>query len=152
MATIKKTFEQISEFDNGARRILQRIEQEWKQSEENKNKNFPGTKFSYALNKMLKRSQSVMSHYREDVEELSIEHAAVDDKGILIVDERGQFKYKPDELKKRNKKQYEKFRSQTEIEPHIVKAESIPPELRPEELDVLADFVIQAGTNGADES
>ena len=144
MPSINRTYQEIAAFDQEARQWLANREAQWKQQEGNKDKAFPGTKFTWAVNRVLKRSQAVISDYQERVTELHIKHAAVDDKGVLDLDPRGQFRFKPDELILKNQEQSKLFRSETQIEPYY--ATEVPDDLTESEKDLFADFVIKPET------
>jgi hypothetical protein len=142
---VQKTYEEIAEFDGQARQWLTRNEQNWKKENPEIKSAYPGTKFTYAVNRMLKRSQSALSKYREKAEEINVEHAATDADGILITDERtGQFKFKKDDFQKASKARLELLRSKVEIDPYHA---TEVPTLSDEEKDVFSDFVL----NGANE-
>lgn len=126
-ATIKKTFAQIADFDSGARNWLVR--------------NPASTKFKYAIERVLKRCQDVLSDYKQKHDEITISNAATDDKGVLLTDERGNFRFKPEGMIKRSREQLELVRSETEIEPYI--ATEPPKELTVAESDLFMDFVLK---------
>lgn len=140
--TITKTFEEIATFDAEARQLRARYENEWrKRDEKNKDRDFPGTKLTYAIDRMLKRAQSVLGHYQEKIKRITVENAAVDKDGVLLVDDRNQFKFKPEGMKKRDEEQMKLFRSETTIEPYYCTAP--PKTMRVSDADILMDFVLK---------
>src|SRR6476660_6167906 len=87
-----KTYQQLVAFINYARTYLQ-------QHKEQK------SKYTYALERMDKRLAKPTEDYTEALGDLQIEHAATDEKGTLLTDEKGQFRYSKDGLRARNKAQ-----------------------------------------------
>lgn len=103
------------------------------------------SKFSYAIKKVVKSCLKLLGEYQEQVEEISITHCAVDKDGVILRDERGGFRYTKDELKKRNKKVNDLFKSAVEIEPYF--ATEIP-KLTEEEREVFLGFVLKETQEG----
>ncbi len=140
VATIKRSYKDVAEFDQQARGYLARRDAKWRQENPESKVDPPTSKFVYAINRMLKRSQSILNDYREKVEDLNIKYCSEDEKGNVETDERGQFKFKRDELISRNKDQRVLFKTQTEIEAYH--ATEVPDDLTQEEKDIFAGFVM----------
>src|SRR6266446_4768825 len=128
---MRKTYQEIATFDGQARQwIAQHPEK---------------TKFSWAVNRVLKRSQAIVQDYREKAEDLTIKHCSVDDKGNILTDGIDQFgreryKFTPDKLLKRNEEQRALFKTEVEIEPYIATEE--PKEISEEDRELFEDFVL----------
>lgn len=146
---IQKTYREIGVFDSSARQYLAREEAKWRSANPENKSAQPVSKFTYAIQRMLKRSQSVLENWGEIVQDLNIKHASEDKDGNLDSDGRGQFKFKRDELLKRNKEQRDLFGSQTEIEPYY--ATSVPEDLDPEDREIFIDFIIKDEGGGEPE-
>lgn len=150
MSTIHKSYREIGAFDREARGWLARREAEfqskWRAEKPDERKDqkppaAPGTKLTYAIARMLKRSQTILQRYQEKISDLEIEHASEDKDGNLAWDERGNLKFKKEALLEKNKKQRELFDGKTEIEPYY--ATELPKDLSEEEREIFVDFVIK---------
>jgi len=58
------------------------------------------TKTQKKLVKIYDKIKKIYKEYQEDVEELRIDNASVDEKDILIIDEKGNYKFTKENLKK----------------------------------------------------
>jgi hypothetical protein len=140
VATIKRSYQEIAQFDREARAYLVRREANWKNANPESKASPPASKFTYAVNRMLKRSQAVIQDYHEQIEEINIKYCSEDKDGNIATDERGQFKFRREELLKRNKDQRELFKTKTEIEVYM--ATEVPDDLSQEDKDTFSGFVI----------
>src|SRR4029077_3506287 len=128
---IKKTYQEIAAFDGEARAWL--------------TKHPENTKVSWAVKRVLKRTQAVIQEYREKAEDITIEHCSVDDKGNIITEGLDQFgreryKFTPEKLLERNQEQRKLFKEKVDIEPYI--ATDIPPDITEEDRELFMDFVL----------
>lgn len=125
---IKKTFEQIIEFNHYANWLKQTKEQ---------------TKLSYAVGKVQKRISDFIVDYTDEVKDIEIDHASTNENGLLII-ENDSYSYTPEKMKKlrdAKKKHFNKWKEKEfEFENYI--ATEIPENLTEEEKDILKDFVI----------
>lgn len=99
------------------------------------------TKPKYGLTQMLKRLRGRIEDLQERLSDLNVEHAAVDDKGVLLTDERGQFRYTKEGLLARNKAHRAVMNEEVEIEPYYI---TDFPDLTDAERDVFTGFVLRA--------
>ncbi len=95
------------------------------------------TKFTYALEKMISRTNKYDKQVRELSADLAIDHASVDDKGNLIV-EKESYVFTPTKKKEMDTKLRKALEKEVEVEPY--QAVDIP-ELRADWEDVLLPFV-----------
>ncbi len=100
------------------------------------------TKLGYAIiTRMDPRVSSAQKRYQLASEEISIDHCATDEKGIVLKDGNGNFEFTKEGLKERNKKRQELFES-VEIEVEVYIATQVPDDLTPAEYDALEGFVL----------
>ncbi len=84
-----KTFQDVLTFFNAASPWLEKHKDE--------------SKFAYAVKKVQKQCKARWESYAEQVEDIDIEHCAVDEKtGVILKDERGGLQFTKDGIKKRN--------------------------------------------------
>ena len=78
-------------------------------------------KLSYGMSRLIDRVNSVSKKYREQLDDINVEYAQTDKDGILLYDEKGNYKYTKDGFKKR-KAAIDELEGKTfDIEPYIVK-------------------------------
>ena len=58
------------------------------------------TKVSQKLSKIAKKLEKYVNEYNEQVEEIRIDNASTDDKGVILKEEKGGYKFGKDGLKK----------------------------------------------------
>ena len=58
------------------------------------------TKVSQKLGKIAKKLEKYLNEYNEQVEEIRIDNASTDDKGVILKEEKGGYKFGKDGLKK----------------------------------------------------
>lgn len=58
------------------------------------------TKVSQKLGKLAKKLEKHLNDYNEQVEEIRIDNASTDDKGVILKDDKGGYKFSKDGLKK----------------------------------------------------
>jgi hypothetical protein len=58
------------------------------------------TKVSQKLGKVAKKLEKYINEYNEQVEEIRIDNASTDDKGVILKEEKGGYKFSKDGLKK----------------------------------------------------
>jgi hypothetical protein len=132
------TYEQILKFVNKAK--------EYKSSLDGKS-----NKLTYAIDKMAKfnqygqmesgRLKDGLTEYDEICGDERIDHASVDDKGNLILSDKGQYSYKPEKLKALNKKIKEiGLREAKTFEPYFA---TEVPELDEDFTEAFKGFVIK---------
>jgi len=132
---IKKTYQEIATFDGEARGWLA--------------KNTENTKFSWAIKRVLKRTQAALQEYREKAEDITIEHCSVDGAGNIIIEEgrdplgrpMERYKFTKEALQKRNDEQRTLFKKQVDIEPYV--ATDLPKDLSEEDKELFMDFVLK---------
>jgi transcriptional regulator of heat shock response len=57
------------------------------------------TKISQKLTKIAKKLEKYVNEYNEQVEEIRIDNASTDDKGVILKDEKGNYKFSKEGLK-----------------------------------------------------
>lgn len=60
-----------------------------------------GTKAKKALEKLGKKLEKHIETYNEKLGDINLDYAATDDKDVLLLDDKGNYKYKKDDQKKR---------------------------------------------------
>lgn len=107
------------------------------------NKSLKGkkNKLSWAIKKMVDRTQKDAEKYQEAVEDIRVELAGKDDKGFLIEDDEGNFKFKPEDLKKLKDKVKKLQEEEVEIEPYL--ASEVPEDLHFSFYEVFSPFVLK---------
>lgn len=100
------------------------------------------TKFRYALERMEKRALKVHETYAEGIAEANIENAATDKDGAILTDEKGNFRYTKDGIRKRNQEHRALLEKAVEIEPYM--ATEVPDDLSAQAKQVCGGFVIPA--------
>lgn len=101
------------------------------------------TKFTYALEKMISRTNEYEKKYQSFLEDARVDLASEDDKKNLIVNEKGQFSFTRENHKKLNEKIREKQKEQVEIEPYFVDPKHIPEDLNLSLREMFIGFVIE---------
>lgn len=99
-----------------------------------------GDKFKYALKKVIKKTNEASEKHNDKVEDLRIGKASVDEKGNLILGEKGEYSFTPANLKalKAEIKKLE-LECKYEIEPQLASA---IPDLNEEQIEAFRGFVI----------
>lgn len=124
-----KTYRECFEFVRAANQWVNRHEEE--------------SKFKYALTKVLRKIARVQEKWNEGIEEANIEHCATDKEGVILRDEKGQYRYTKEELLQRNKRVNKLYDSvpEVEVKPHF--ATEIPDDLTDLDREVFEGFVLQ---------
>lgn len=97
-------------------------------------------KFRYALRKVTKQAEKLWATYTEQTEDLDIEHCAVGKDGVILKDERGQFSFTKDGLRKRNAARKALFESAAGVVAFL--ATDVPADLSEAEREAFAGFVL----------
>ena len=98
-------------------------------------------KLSYAIRKVNKNITSVVESINENIEDLRIEHCSVDEKGNVLKDEKGNYKFSKDGLRALAKAVKELNNKIFEIEPFF--ATEIPDDLTEEQKEIFTGLVIE---------
>lgn len=106
------------------------------------------TKLGYAITRMMPRVQKLQGKYNNGVEDINIDCCATDDKGIILRDEGGNYKFTKDGLKERNKRRESLFESEIEIEPYF--ATDVPADLTDLEREAFYGFIIREEATAAE--
>lgn len=99
------------------------------------------SKLGYALQKVRLRAEKLWNQYQAKVEDLNIDHCVVDDKGVILKDEKGEYKFTKEGMKARNQARQKLYESEVEIDPHFVTAKL--PELSTSEQLAFIGFVMR---------
>jgi len=98
-------------------------------------------KFSYALKKVTKQGREKFRGYEEAIEDIQITHSAVDDRGVILRNDKNELQYTPEGLKARNAEIRAKWASKVDgFKTHFVADENLP-ELSEEYREAFAGFV-----------
>lgn len=124
---MKTTIEKLFQF----RRVAQAIYSKEKER----------TKFTYALKKVLDKTECHEKSAIDATEDAKVELALTDARGVFERDEKGEFKYTRENLSKLAKKNREILAREIEVEVHLCK--EIPEGLSLNVQDALAGFVIE---------
>ncbi len=132
-----KTFQDVLTFFNAASPWLEKHKDE--------------SKFAYAVKKVQKQCKARWESYAEQVEDIDIEHCAVDEKtGVILKDERGGLQFTKDGIKKRNVARRTLFLSDAGVMPFMGK--NPPADLTDAEREAFAGFVLpEAGDESESE-
>lgn len=133
MDTTKQIYKRINQFIQTGQFLLTK--------EVNGNKLGNDHKLAYALRRVLPKCEEAMIDYQEQVEDLENEFASVDKEGNVLRDQFG-YKFSKDNLKKKNEKIRELFKTKEVDVPQYIATEL--PEWLPEDVkDVLNGFVLK---------
>lgn len=89
------------------------------------NENNKNTKLGYALKRVTSQLEKIQTDYLQRRDDISIDHAAVDGDGVLLIEADGRFRFTRESLKERNKQWRELDEADIfEIEPHFTTSES----------------------------
>lgn len=125
-----KTFRECFEFIRAANQWISKHEEE--------------SKFKYALTKVARKLARVQEKWNEGIEEANIEHCATDKEGVILRDDKGQYRYTKEELIARNKVVNKLYDTQVEFQPHF--ATEVPEDLTELEREVFEGFVLEAAS------
>lgn len=107
------------------------------ENETNKN-----TKLGYAIKRVTSQFEKIQADYLQRRDDISIDNAAVDGNGVLLIEADGRYRFTPEKLKARNKQWRELDESAAfEIEPYF--ATDLPPDLNEDLRDAFIGFVIK---------
>lgn len=104
-------------------------------------KNNAKTKLGYAIERVRKNCKRHIDAYNEAVQDLQVDNAATDDKGVLLTEENGAYKYTREGMKNLNKAIRELRKKDVEVE--VYHASELPEELSDEMKEVFDGFVIK---------
>lgn len=105
-------------------------------------KDTPDSKFRYAVRKVRTRAQDLLDQVTEALEDLKIEHCAVethDPSGVIRKDARGELCFSKSDMNKFNAAVRALYKKSVTIEPHVV---PVPADLTEDEAEAFAGFVI----------
>lgn len=142
---MKKTQEEVSTFFQTARNyISENCDKEGNPKVEDKKDLF------YALRRMMVRLQKSQRKYNDKVQDLEEKYAAVDEKEMLVRDERNQYRYKRQDKLKLNAELINLFEtSTTDFDPYITA--TVPTDLDDELREAFSGFVISPEVERKDE-
>jgi hypothetical protein len=128
---MKKSFDDILKFSNAGSFYVRSL-------------NGKKTKLSYAIEKVSKQTDGYISEYRDAVQDIGIEYAAVDSDGVLLVQEDGSFKFTKEGLKNKVRDERDLLKEwkdkEFDVEPFY--STELPEDISDAMLDVLTGFVI----------
>lgn len=121
-----KTYKEILQFVNATTNYLDKFPED--------------NKLRYALKKVQKNSLKALEKYNELLEDLRIDHCSVDDKGIVLRNEQGNYLFAKDGLKALVHAQRELILQTVEIQEHLVT--ELPEKLHENYREVFSGFVL----------
>jgi hypothetical protein len=130
---MKKTFGEMYEFRVHASLYLKTLEE-------------GETKLAYAIKKVDKKLQKHFDEYNEAMADVEIDHAATDENGILVTDEKGGFRFTPDSIKAK-RKAYKKLADEwesKEFEVDTYFATEVPEDLNENFRNAFEGFVLES--------
>jgi hypothetical protein len=133
--TTKTTYEKLFTFSH--------IAQAWL----NAGKDRVNTKLGYAITRLAPRLQKLERKYQNAIADIQIDCCEVDERGIILKDERGEFRFTKVGLKDRNRKQLELLEAEIEIEPYY--ASQAPDDLSESEREAFEGFVLKVEADAA---
>ncbi|NOS92092.1 MAG: hypothetical protein HOP30_09235 [Cyclobacteriaceae bacterium] len=98
------------------------------------------SKLLFKLRKVIKKTTNLFNDYMDEIQEIRIDHASVDEKGNVIQVE-GNYKFTPEKVKELTKKIRAKEKELIEIEPHFV--DNMPEDLPLDFREVFENFVLR---------
>ena len=128
MTKIKVTINEVISFYNIASQILSKEQGKF-------------SSFLYALNKVKKRAEEIVSNYNDEMEELRLNLAGKDEDGYVITTEEKGYKFTPENTIKLNKKSKNLLKKEVEIESHITT--DVPEKYSFTVIDSLTPFVFE---------
>ena len=131
---MKTTYEDLFEYH--------RISQEWLKLESNTD-----TKLGYAIKRTQKRVEKAIRKHQRLERDINADNCATDEKGIILTDPTGGFKFTPAGLKAVNIAVEQLADKEVEIEPYY--ATAIPDGLPELEREVFRGFVLKEEATGA---
>lgn len=100
------------------------------------------SKLKYALERVMKRAGKLYREFQEKIEDINVELCAVDRDGVVLRDEKGEYRFTKEGLKSRLHRIRGLEAGEVKIEPYF--ATEIPKDLPTPVKDALAGFVIDA--------
>lgn len=85
----------------------------------------PSNRLEYAASKLSRRLLALHKSYLEGREDIDIEFAATDDKGIILKEPNGEFKYSKEDIKKRFTALRALAETEVEVEPYLCKDQKL---------------------------
>jgi hypothetical protein len=103
------------------------------------------TRFGYAVTRTRQRAQKLYKRIEQVREDLQVKHCAVDEKNVILKDERNQYRFTKEGLDEFNKDYRALREEEVQIEPHFLQApEREWPENLPTALfDVFEKFLLR---------
>jgi hypothetical protein len=100
------------------------------------------TKLGYAITRMNPRVQKIQQRYQNSIDDIHIDACATDEKGLILKDERGEYRFTREAMRTVKRRRQELFESEITIEPYF--ATDIPKDLSEQAREAFIGFIIQA--------
>ncbi|TXH13672.1 MAG: hypothetical protein E6R03_10940 [Hyphomicrobiaceae bacterium] len=133
------TYNKILEFRAGAQ-FYEKAEKE--KAEKEKRGRERDSKLAYAIRKVFKKTSSIIEKHEEALQDLRVEHAATDDDGIFLENERGTYRFTKEGTKAFNEAERKLRKAEVNIAGLAHYASEIPKDLDPDFVDIFVGFVI----------
>lgn len=130
---IETTYENVNRFWSVAQR--------WLYGDREKTADREKTKLGYAIMRLAPRVEKIQQKHQNLRDDIAIDCCSVDEKGIILRDDRNEFKYTPEKMKERNKKWQDLFETGVQIEPYY--ATLLPRDLNAFEQEAFIGFVMK---------
>ncbi len=102
------------------------------------------TKLKYAVIKVLKSFKKIAEDYKEKINDINIEYCHTDEKGVIVKDSEGDFSFKKEDLKKREKAVKELNKELVNIETYIIEInEDIENLINPYSIEILKGILFK---------
>lgn len=98
------------------------------------------TKLTYAIDKVLAKLPKLQTKFTDKLEKIDVDHCAVDDKGIVLMDG-DNYKFDKDSLRIRNKERADEF-DKADIKLDVHFATALPSNLTDFQIDAFSGIVI----------
>lgn len=133
------TYKKVLEFRAGAQ-FYEKAEKE--KAEKEKRGRERDSKLAYAIRKVFKKTSSIIEKHEESVQDLRVEHAATDDDGIFLENERGGYRFTKEGTKAFNEAERKLRKAEINIAGLAHYASEIPKDLDPDFVEIFVGFVI----------
>lgn len=133
------TYNEVLEFRAGAQHYEKK---EKEKAEKEKRGRERDSKLAYALRKVFKKTSGIIEKHEEALQDLRVEHAATDDGGVFLENERGAYRFTKEGTKAFNEAERKLRKAEINIAGLAYYATEIPKDLEPDFVDLFVGFVI----------
>lgn len=98
-------------------------------------------KLSYVLEKIISSNENIIESYKEEVEDLKIDLASVDDRNNLLINDKGNYSYTKEALKSLKKKLKDLDNKKIIVEGLYIKKTDYPKDIEQGWLNLFEEYV-----------